>query len=209
MQGRVFISIKNWDLNRDTKLNLLDLSWNTLPITTQLTKNHVRKQIVLGVLKGRWNIQHFIRRYGLLGQRIAELRNLQLPRDLESQILLQIGELFDAKEKPIVRLQAMFDGFILPIHVDKTRSASLVIPVRHDVQSSTDFFSSNDFYDQLVDPGSCEKICGIEITGPTLIDTTIPHSVSSSIKIPRSRPRISLTAKWQTCRFADLVRALK
>lgn len=177
-------------------------------MTTQVARSDIRKQVFLGAIKGQWSLHNFARYYGWFAQRIATLRNLELPPDIETQVCRQVTDLFNIKEKPVIRLQVLCDGYIVPIHVDKTRNTSLVIPVNHTSRCYTEFFTSHSTFDQLVDPSTCEKVAEVSIVLPTLIDTTVPHSVSSPNKIFEIEPRISLTAKWQTCRFAELAQWL-
>lgn len=204
MAQNLFALLNNWDLDRNTKTDLLNLSWSSCLVTTKVTRSDIRKQVLLGAIKGQWSLHSFARHYGWFAQRIAKLRNLQLPSDIETRVCRQVTDLFNIKEKPVIRLQVMCDGYMVPIHVDKNRNTSLVIPVDHTSRCYTEFFTSHSTFDQLVDPSICEKVAGVSIVKPTLIDTTVPHGVSSPTKIFEYEPRISLTAKWQTCRFAEL-----
>lgn len=144
--------------------------------------------------------------YGWMLRRIATVKNLRIDAGLEQQVVDMVQKHFNCSESPVVRLQVMFGGEMLPLHTDITRHASLVVPISNHHGTRTDFYRAMRPVDPaLPNPKQCVCLESVEITKPTLIDTDCIHSVVSEKPITKHDPRISLTAKWTNTKFQELV----
>ena len=184
---------------------LKDLDWASQPVTTELNRVQVLKDFVNYAGSRHWKIKNFVRRYGWLGQEISVLKNIRLPADLEQAVAEQVQTFFKTTTAPIVRLQVIFNGTVVPLHKDLTRETSFVIPVLNHSGSYTRFYdSATPQLDGLVDPGQCYQVDHVEIVTPTLINTKKIHSVEFANIYTQLHPRISVTAKWPELTFEEL-----
>lgn len=193
-------------LDKDLYHLLLDLDPRTLPVTTKLNRFTVIKSLVTNT--EAWNLWSFISNYGLFGQKIATLLNLRLPTDLESLVLGNIKEHIESKEIPIVRMQIVFGGSRVPLHIDPTRTASLIIPLANHGGSVTRFYHSKISSPGLIDPKDADLAEQINIDDPTLLNTKLAHDVECARSFSMSASRTSLTVKWAHTGFNQLVRQI-
>lgn len=205
MNNKPYYQIPDWNLDSQLRSKILDLNWSVLPSTTASNRYLMAKLILQGHFKKQYSLWAFVKYYGIALQKICHLANIKLPTELEQQIKDYISELFPVKEIPVIRLQIMFGGTYLPIHIDSTRNASLVIPIAHCENTKTQFFSYTGEKMQLIDPSRCVLLTQTEITMPTMIDTTLPHSVYCENPVTSSHPRLSLTAKWPQTKYSELI----
>lgn len=187
---------------------LLQLNWQDLAVTTGLSKKIIFKMILQGYATNKWSIWDFLKHYGFLLKKIPTLLNFKLPANVENEIQDQVIPYFSEARLPIIRLQVMYNGCFLPIHTDITRNASLVIPLLNHSGSWTKFYRYHGNSTQLINPGDCHCFSQVEITKPTLIDTTVPHSVVTNYCPPISAPRISVTVKWVDVKYQSLLESM-
>lgn len=178
------------------------MAWHQLPVTTEAN----RFQVFRRMIRTRDNWLDYLAYYGWMLGRIATVKNLRLDTELEQQVVDTVQKHFHCRESPVVRLQVMFGGEMLPLHTDITRHASLVIPISNHLGARTNFYKALRSVDSaLPNPTQCECVESTVISQPTLIDTDCIHSVVSDAPITKQHPRISLTAKWANTKFRDLV----
>ena len=187
------------DLQRSIEL----LAWQKLTVTTEVNRLRVfRRMINTGD-----NWLDYLAYYGWLLGRIATVKNLRIDHDLEQQVVDIVQQHFGCSEAPVVRLQVMFGGQMLPLHIDTPKHASLVIPIDNHKCASTNFYRALRPVDSaLPNPQQCECVESVVIDRPTLIDTDCIHSVVYNEPITKQYPRISLTAKWMITGFRDLAK---
>lgn len=203
MGGRAFQELLLWDLPDDIKNQVARMSWNDLPITTGLSRWSMLRRVAVGWLRQDWALRGFLEHYGPLFGRVPVLHNIRLPDDLERSISDLVKQRFDRAAAPVVRLQIMYGGDFMPIHIDSTREASLVIPIMNHHGTYTRFYSSQD-QTSILDPTRCQFQEEVEITSPTLIDTKQPHAVFCHKSYTKLDPRISITAKWTNAKYSEL-----
>jgi hypothetical protein len=207
----------NSDLNyrtyADFELDVVSLhelntiNWKKLPVTTELNRWQVFQDFINHYKLRGWKLKNFINRYGIIGQQVCILKNIRLPAELDQRIKKQVNNFFNAAQDPVVRLQVIFNGTIVPLHKDTTRESSFIIPIMNHAGSFTKFYNYNNTQigDGLVDPGACTCVDQVEIVCPTLINTKKIHSVEFANQYTINNPRISITAKWESCNFQELV----
>jgi hypothetical protein len=193
--------IPELQLAEDLQQRLECLDWRELAVTTEANRKQVLKRMVKA---GNWS--DYLACYGWLLNRVGVVKNLRIDHDLEQKIIKVIQNYFGCDEQPVLRLQVMFGGAMLPLHTDITRHASLIFPIANHRSARTNFYESmTDFDPALPNPMQCMCVESIVITAPTLINTDCIHSVVYLEPITEQCPRISLTAKWANTKFQDLV----
>jgi len=139
-------------------------------------------------------------------QEAGTILSYELPSNIENNLMEQMSEFLDLDKvgKPIIRLQVVYGGSIIPLHIDQTRGASIVYPIVHSDIAHTNFYSSTYTYNTvgdrgLVDPEDCTLTDTINITTtPVLLNTDKIHAVSyNKGQITKDNPRISITFKWK------------
>ena len=191
------------ELQLDSELQQLleNLDWQKLTVTTEANRKQVFRRMIRA---GNW--ADYLAVYGWLLGKIGVVKNLRLDNALEQAITKVIQNYFECDEAPVLRLQVMFGGEMLPLHTDITRHASLIFPIANHLSARTNFYESmTDFDPALPNPMQCMCVESTVITVPTLINTDCIHSVVYIEPITKQRPRISLTAKWANTKFRDLV----
>ena len=192
----------HYQVCRDLEISLPQFDWRTLPVTSQAN----RRQVLQRIVQSKDNWVDYFAFYGWLLRRVGVVKNLQLPADLEQTIAQRVQSYFESYEVPIIRLQVIYGGSLVPLHTDITRHASLVIPVSNHGSARTNFYEAMRRVDPaLPNPMQCMCIESTVISVPTLIDTDCIHAVVYSEPITEHNPRISITAKWPNTRFKDLI----
>ena len=195
-----YIEYPSFELSPENLYKIQNLNWEQLCVTTELTKWTVFEKFVRHSYLCNWKAINFIKRYGIFGQHISTLKNIRLPDEIEQEICQQVKHFFNINSSPVVRLQVVFGGKIVPMHTDPTRELSFIIPIMNHANSFTRFYQTGkvEKFDGLCDPGNCVCVDQIEILVPTLINTKQIHSVEFNNIYTKTSPRISITAKWQT-----------
>ena len=205
MHTTPFFQLSGWDISADLKHQISRFDWRSLEITTELSPVSVCALIIKGWVDRQWSLVSFANAYGMFLQDIPRLLNLRLPEEIETQVLNQLPNGVREINAPVIRMQVMFGGRFLPIHIDNTREASLVIPLNNHQGSSTQFFKCLGNPAQLLDPSKCQLTDQVEVTMPTLIDTKIPHAVVCQQTPSKLAPRLSLTVKWPNTKYSKLI----
>jgi hypothetical protein len=170
---------------------------------------------VLERIKSIGNYKNFIQLYGIFQQKVGTAISAKLPQHIEEHILSKITKIFPKEifGKPVIRAQIVFGGFmssIIPLHIDETRSSSIVYPITHDESTFTNFYKSsytvnNQNTRGMIDPSDCKLVDSVVISNvPVLLNVDKIHSVHSNISISKSKPRISVTIKWQDAKYKKL-----
>lgn len=198
--------ISDLHLSANLQQQLKSLVWRQLPVTTDIDRLVVLRRMI----RTRDNWLDYLVHYGWKLQRIATLKNLRIDRELEEQVVDIVQKHFGCSESPVVRLQVMFGGQMLPLHIDTPKHASLIIPIDNHSSASTHFYQALRPVDPaLPNPLQCDCVESIVISQPTLIDTDCIHNVMHNAVVTKQHPRISVTAKWTSTKFSDLAKAVK
>jgi hypothetical protein len=199
----------NFELSSELLKHLKALNWHNLELATSFDyKNYLRSAWTSG---GLFN---FLLHYKGNPFNAGCFKNFMLPDSLITRIDPEIAKIFpkEIAAQAIVRLQVIYGGVGLPFHIDPTRSASIVYPISHPHYSETRIFSCNDNLASkgLQDYKKCYLTDVVEIcTQPILIETDRPHDVLYAKNIyTKKQPRISLTIKFETVKFAELAKYL-
>lgn len=195
---RQFLDFK---LSDNTVREIQALNYLDLNVSTFINSYVVFDEII----KTQFSIS-FFKKYGIFLQYIADLKNLHLPKHIEQEISNNVAQYFNTVEKPIVRMQTITKGTIVPLHVDATRESSFVIPISGHNDWYTCFYNTSKINKRgLVNPRSCKLNKKIKILYPTLISTNEVHSVE--FEGTTQIPRISITAKWEKITFDTIINA--
>lgn len=195
--------IADLNLDADLQRGIELLAWQQLTVTTEVNRLGVFRRMI----RTGDNWFDYLAYYGWMLGRIATVKNLRIDHELEQQCVDIVKRHFGCSEAPVVRLQVMFGGQMLPLHIDTPKHASLVIPINNHEGASTNFYRARrPVNSALPNPRQCECVESIVIARPTLIDTDCIHSVVYDEPITKQYPRISLTAKWTATGFRDLAK---
>ena len=78
--------------------------------------------------------------YGPENKLIGTIFTLQLPVEIEQEIRSQWTFLTEFDDQPIIRLQIVCGGSLIPVHVDITKTTSLIFPVANHQNCFTQFY---------------------------------------------------------------------
>ena len=199
---------KNYKLVNDFKLSeslitdIKHMPWVDMVYTTVFDRQHVIDKY----LKFRpAEYLSFAKTYGICLQKIGSLVSTKLPSNVEHEIQQKLIAVFDKQtaDSAKIRLQILFSGSIFPLHIDQRTSASMIYPVSHLTETSTNFYH-HDEVDKLprgvVNPAGCRLIDSIQINDvPVLLNVDSIHSITyKSGTLSKLNPRLSITIKWET-----------
>lgn len=192
------------------KKEILNLDLSDLVLTTTLNRWVVIKELV----KSRdFNLLDYCKQYGFFFEKIGVINNYCLPPSIATAVAKHYKKYFGTiNEEPIIRLQVMYGGTQIPMHIDLTRSVSLIIPVANHSSAVTNFYSaSRSLARGLINPADCKLSNSVTISKyPALLDVDQVHSVNYDLKsLTKTEPRISLNLKWPTVKFNELANCVK
>lgn len=150
-----------------------------------------------------------IRYYGVFFKKCGTFISLKLPADVESQIKDHLASFSqELANKSIIRLQLVYGGEMVPIHIDQTRSSSIVCPIQHNRISYTIMYNNNPLLENrrgLQNPvGMVQVESTVVKDRAVLINTDMPHSVNySKHSFTKADPRVSLTIKFENLKIYD------
>jgi len=156
----------------------------------------------------------FLKTYGLALQHIGTIISAELPNELESAIREEIKQQLHPliANEAIIRLQVVYGGQLIPVHIDKTRNSSFIYPISHPHVSSTEFYDyTGPDLKGVIPPRWCKLTQQVSIDNtPTLIDTSIPHAIRwGKGTYTKKDPRLSLTIKFEQLEFESIVNMIK
>jgi len=155
-------------------------------------------------LRNRINPVGVFNYYGWSCRHIGNIVYYAMPSDIEQSILAEWNFLKIWPEPPIMRMQIIFGGREIPMHIDRTRACSLIVPLINHTKAVTGFFESRHKNPRrgMVDPSVCVLKCQVRIDQhPVLLNTDVIHNVS---ELDADVPRISLSLKWQNSSYRDI-----
>ena len=147
--------------------------------------------------------------YGWLFSKTGTLSTYKLPLDIEHRISEFLKNSVDssADQNLFLRLQVIYNGSLVPLHVDRTRSASIIYPIDHSQPAVTKFYKAiGQARRGLCDPTQCEQVDSVLIKHiPVLLNVDEIHSVEYTAgSITKDCPRISLAIKWENRSAAEI-----
>ena len=151
-----YLPVPDLKLPTNLQQQLEKIDWRKLTITSEAN----RWQVICRMIKIRKkNWIDFFNFYGWLLGDIGTVKNLRIGAELSDPISKLIQTYFGCRETPILRLQVMFGGKILPLHTDITRHVSLIIPISNHTVAHTNFYkSSQEFSPELPNPRHCQRV---------------------------------------------------
>lgn len=197
------------DLKLSTELisEIANLNWHTLELALGVTRVFYLKHLLLYCWREKVSPWGFFSNGGPLS--FGNLMTYRFPKHIEDAILKELQPyLKNIKENPTVRLQLIYGGKQIAVHVDPTRSISLIYPIKnHDTAYTT-------FYEPVaplpskgaVNPLNCRQIGAIKIANtPAMFEVNKPHSVNYTLgTLTKDNPRISLSIKWSKSTFNQI-----
>jgi len=200
-------------LPSELKNEIESLNWSKLPLAFRADRQLFLKNFIKAKKYTSWtSIRGLQRWYGFFAQNVGTIDNYHLPDTLLSKVQTHYNQFFNQlDEQPIIRLQIIYGGTLIPLHIDLTRSTSLIIPIKHDIQANTNFYKSaiSTSVKGMVNPDDCVLTNSIIINcTPALLDVDQIHSVTYN-KLTRKSPRISINLKWPTTKFNTVAKFLK
>lgn len=163
-----------------------------------------------------YSYPYFQRRYGHFFNKVGTLDSYILEDDVVNDVKDYVASYFglnqDQKEDIVVRLQVIYGGQGKPLHIDRTRTAALVVPIKHNYPAETAFFEyyGGDKKLGLMNPALCREVARTSVVrDPALIDAKAVHSVEfKGGNYTAKDPRISLNIKWKETPFQELLEIL-
>lgn len=158
----------------------------------------------------------FAKEYGFWFDRICTTDYHVLPDDLTMRVTDVMSEFFqkDLSNEIVIRLQSMHGRQGTAWHIDPTRTASLIYPIEHQSSSKTCFYQpvldQTNGQEGMVNPKYYEYIDGVVINRyPALLNVKQVHAVMfNNDTYTKETPRLSLTVKWRTRDFEQVVNDL-
>lgn len=201
-------TITNFKLPKKIQQALESIDWKILPVASKFTKIQFLKMLI----KNKILINGLVH-YGILLQDASTLVSTRLPQDLEKLVRQYIEKKFGSllATEAIIRLQVVYGGKVVPIHIDLTRQSSIVYPIKHQHISSTLFYNCKKVNTrELIDPKKCTLYDEVSVTDmPVLLDTNVPHAVKYTKNLyTYDDPRISLSIKFEKLTFSTVYKEL-
>lgn len=140
--------------------------------------------------------------YGWMFSKTGTLTTYKLPLDIEHRIIEFLKKSVDssADQNLFLRLQIVYNGSLIPLHVDRTRSASIIYPIDHSYPALTKFYKTTNVTRRgMCNPNYCKEVDSILIKNdPVLLNVDEIHSIEyAEGSITKHSPRISLAIKWE------------
>lgn len=150
----------------------------------------------------------FVKHYGILLQRLGYFYTVPVPNELAQRVKTQWKFLKDMPEPPVIRLQIIHSGQQVPLHIDASRSVSLIYPILNHDTARTNFYNAKKSLPRgMVNPDDCEYQQSVTISEyPVLLNVDQPHDVTySNNSVTPTRPRVSFNLKWQHMTFEQVL----
>lgn len=147
MRSFYYQKLPNVTLSNDIINSIKNLPWQTMAkrdIYENLNWHDLGKSTSTGVPENlRSEYQSF---YGVENKLVGTMFNFELPVEIEQEIQSQWKFLSHFSDQPILRLQIVCGGSMIPVHVDVTKTTSLIFPLANHENCFTQFY---EFFDDI------------------------------------------------------------
>ena len=141
MRSFYYQKLPNISLSNDIVDAVKKLPWQRMAkkdIYENLNWHDLKHNTSMGVPENlRSQYQSF---YGSENKLIGTMFNFKLPVEIEQEIRSQWTFLTEFDDQPIIRLQIVCGGSLIPVHVDVTKTTSLIFPVANHQNCFTQFY---------------------------------------------------------------------
>jgi len=154
-----------------------------------------------------WNLY---RHYGLFFRHTGYYDSYNLPEKLQSFVYKILNrDIKDMPEQPTMKLQTIYGGQCIPLHIDPMSTVGLLVPLSNHGDAYTNFYESTEKYNpkSTIDPKKCHLVDRVNVLNyPALIDTTKIHNVTIDPKLhTKTNPRLTLNIKWRQMSFDSVL----
>jgi hypothetical protein len=207
-----YLILKDLKINQELINQLCAISWQDLTLALRANSTEARQFFFKNYKLTDYF--DFVKYYGLNFNHAATLETYILPQPLEQKIIKEIQNYFHQEfDDLVIRIQVVYDGKVVPMHKDPTRTASVVYPLDHHSYSSTVFYDSVGSTDtvessflHLLNPTLFTESSKVSIDQyPVLLDVKQAHQVFLSDAYTKQNPRLSLSIKWTKLEFDQLI----
>ena len=196
--------LPNLAVNDTLLQELISVNWVAMPGAFKLTSFDMLKDFI----KTEVPLVHVFATYGWRLQKVSKFFTVKLPAKIEKQIHDNWPFLNKMPELPFIRLQIVYGGMHVPLHIDKTRSASLIYPLKNHGSAVTNFYSSEYTFSRrgMVDPSKCSLVESIKIDQcPVLLNVDQIHDVKFLEPASINNARVSLNLKWEKMKYNQVL----
>ena len=171
MKSFYYQTLPSITLSDDIIHAIKTLPWQTMAkrdIYENLNWHDLSNNTSIGVLENqRSKYQSF---YGPENNLVGTMFNFELPIELDKEIRSQWKFLSHFSDQPILRFQIVCGGSMIPVHVDVTKTTSLIFPIANHENCFTQFYEFTEdlkiwqeHYANIKDPSwpLCETPAGI------------------------------------------------
>ena len=160
MRSFYYQKLPNISLSNDIVDAVKKLPWQRMAkkdIYENLNWHDLEHNTSMGVPENlRSQYQSF---YGPENKLIGTMFNFKLPVEIEQEIRSQWTFLTEFDDQPIIRLQIVCGGSLIPVHVDVTKTTSLIFPLANHQNCFTQFYEFSEdiklwqeHYNNIKDP---------------------------------------------------------
>lgn len=154
--------------------------------------------------------------YGWFFSTAGVLDSYRLPTNIENDIVKELLTMFDKStvDDCVIRLQVVYGGDVIPLHIDITRTASIIYPIHHNETAYTVFCQRPQPIlptEQLFKPSECNEVDRVLIDHiSVLFDTKVIHGVYyHGQQLTKNNPRVSVSIKWKTLTIDNILNSYR
>lgn len=199
MRSFYYQTLPNTSLSNDIVAAVKNLPWQRMAkkdIYENLNWHDLEYNTSMGVTEDlRSQYQSF---YGTENNLVGTMFNFELPIELDKEIRSQWKFLSHFNDQPILRLQIVCGGSMIPVHVDVTKTTSLIFPLVNHENCFTQFYEFSEdiklwqeHYANIKDPSwpLCETPASIvNLPEYCQAELAVSHSTVNFFSMSRLQP---------------------
>lgn len=197
----------------DELINRIEsLDYRQLKIATRYGRYDYIKSLVQYHKLAWLDILGWLTAYGWAFSKAGTIDSCCLPAAVEAAVIEELKTFFSEHiiKDCVVRLQVVYGGELIPLHVDITRTSSMVYPIKHESHSNTVLckrVAAITPNEQFFKQQECSEVVSVSIDKfPVLLDTKAIHGVFYRRgSLTKEHPRVSLTVKWKTLTISEIL----